>query len=290
MQNFFLGQYLTEIQSGESISYILEKEDMFYDIGFRVMKNQGAGTLFTCHRLKYNGKIKLVYFTDDAVPLSECLANMDTDRTAVVVANLYRAMEEIQENGFLNISCIDCRLQRIYVDESSLEVKLIYLPLNTTSGGITRGTWKGKIQEQINEILHANQSVDAGMLQKRIENVSSKKQVFREQTETAPETLKLAFCSMNGETVIPITEDDFIIGKSAEKVSGVIIGNPAISRIHCKIVHYVDSGYYIMDLNSANGTFVNGEKILPEQMVRIQEGTRIKLANQEFVLRGMKHE
>lgn len=40
----------------------------------------------------------------------------------------------------------------------------------------------------------------------------------------------------------------------------VIVTNPAESRVHCKLIRSID-GYYIQDVASSNGTFVNAEKI-----------------------------
>jgi len=43
-------------------------------------------------------------------------------------------------------------------------------------------------------------------------------------------------------------------------------------------------GYYIEDLNSSNGTFVNGEKLKPHTQVMFQLGDIIMLADMEFVV------
>lgn len=43
-------------------------------------------------------------------------------------------------------------------------------------------------------------------------------------------------------------------------------------------------GYTIEDLNSTNGTFLNGEKLKEHEVQAIKEGDRISLANLEFVV------
>lgn len=73
-------------------------------------------------------------------------------------------------------------------------------------------------------------------------------------------------------------EDFTTIGRSNQ--NKIIIKDPYISKNHLKIVK--DEGdYYIEDLNSANGTFINGTKIM--DAVRLKNGDRIRLGQVEFL-------
>lgn len=56
--------------------------------------------------------------------------------------------------------------------------------------------------------------------------------------------------------------------------------NPHISRYHCKIV-YENGQYYIIDLNSTNGTFVNKQQIPPRTKIPVMPGDLILLAGVE---------
>ena len=80
---------------------------------------------------------------------------------------------------------------------------------------------------------------------------------------------------------ILITKDEFIIGKKAELVDGVISFNRMISRSHCKIIHQ-ENQYLIVDLKSANGTYLNGIRLQPDQLVRSKMETGFDLQNSEF--------
>lgn len=73
-------------------------------------------------------------------------------------------------------------------------------------------------------------------------------------------------------------EDSTTIGRNNQ--NKIIIKDPYISKNHLKIVK--DEGdYYIEDLNSANGTFINGTKIM--DAVRLKNGDRIRLGQIEFL-------
>lgn len=81
----------------------------------------------------------------------------------------------------------------------------------------------------------------------------------------------------NGTVRIIVLERDVtILGKLPVAVDEVL-EYPTVSRIHAKI-RKIEGEYFISDLNSRNGTFVNG-KIL-------QEGEEVKLENQDILTLG----
>ena len=55
---------------------------------------------------------------------------------------------------------------------------------------------------------------------------------------------------------------------------------------HCKIT-CVNNNYYITDMGSANGTYVNGLKVPVDNQVPITVGDKIRLANSEFVVKAV---
>ncbi|HHV39045.1 MAG TPA: FHA domain-containing protein [Tepidimicrobium sp.] len=60
----------------------------------------------------------------------------------------------------------------------------------------------------------------------------------------------------------------------------IIIRDPYVSKNHLKLVK--DEGdYYLEDLNSANGTYVNGNRIM--DVVRLKNGDRIRVGQVEFL-------
>lgn len=83
-----------------------------------------------------------------------------------------------------------------------------------------------------------------------------------------------------------IDKDEFVIGHRENQVDGYIGFNSSVSRKHCAIRRKKEK-YYIVDLKSANGTWVNGKKIGVEKEVEIGPGDKIKLSNVEFLVTGM---
>ena len=59
------------------------------------------------------------------------------------------------------------------------------------------------------------------------------------------------------------------------------IAEPTISRLHCRITQKAD-GCYLMDLNSANYTYLNNSILQPNTEYRLRDGDEIRLANVRY--------
>lgn len=73
-------------------------------------------------------------------------------------------------------------------------------------------------------------------------------------------------------------EDDFTLGRS--KDNSIVIKDPYISKRHF-IISKDEGDFYIEDLNSSNGTYVNGEIL--EDVRKLDDKDRIKIGNIEFL-------
>lgn len=78
-----------------------------------------------------------------------------------------------------------------------------------------------------------------------------------------------------------VNKNEFLIGKKGSVVDGMISFNNMISRVHCKICKNGEQ-VTITDLESANGTFLNKVKLMPNQPYPIKNGDVIRLANSDF--------
>ncbi len=85
------------------------------------------------------------------------------------------------------------------------------------------------------------------------------------------------------QITLVITEPEYLIGKNPNAVNGAITHNPAISRVHCKI-SFSAGHYYLTDMGSANGTYVNQQRLNKQQTVEIRNGDYIALANSNFII------
>lgn len=89
----------------------------------------------------------------------------------------------------------------------------------------------------------------------------------------------LSLISMNPRerNSVVLMNDSYIIGKLKNK-SDVCVDHPSISRIHARIEKEGGS-YYLQDMNSTNGTFVNGRRLGVNEKVEIQLSDEIRFAD-----------
>ena len=76
---------------------------------------------------------------------------------------------------------------------------------------------------------------------------------------------------------VVVNKRSFKIGRMIGEVD-LITESKAIGKIHCEIVKE-DGKYYIVDLNSKNGTYLNGVRLKSNNRYHLNNGDNIKLAN-----------
>lgn len=96
---------------------------------------------------------------------------------------------------------------------------------------------------------------------------------FTSRNNTVSERKAWLIRKKTGQDII-INKNDFRIGKNNKVVDFVIDDNKAVSREHAEI-RCLSGKYYIYDMDSANGTFVNGKQV---------DGSGIELSNHDTVV------
>lgn len=98
----------------------------------------------------------------------------------------------------------------------------------------------------------------------------------RVRAEAQPQLLN----EKTGELIL-ISKTPFYIG-SLEGYADCIMRKKEISRLHT-CIRKKEESYYLSDLNSTNGTFLNQTEVLPGREERLSVGDVIKIAGEEFV-------
>lgn len=85
------------------------------------------------------------------------------------------------------------------------------------------------------------------------------------------------------ELAFEVEGDDFLIGRSAGAVDGVIPVeySRAVSRKHCLITK-MNNKYFVQDLKSVNHTLVNGVMIPPYELTELENNDILSVADIEF--------
>ena len=81
---------------------------------------------------------------------------------------------------------------------------------------------------------------------------------------------------------IQVNKPVFRIGKEKSFVDYFVSNNNAVSRSHADIITR-GQRYFVIDLNSKNKTYINGQPLPIQQECEIFNGNQLRLANEEFV-------
>ena len=107
--------------------------------------------------------------------------------------------------------------------------------------------------------------------------------VPRSSSATASNTTRIVITSGPRQGLeIPLGDDPLTIGRSSE--SGLVIRDDYTSSHHARLVRYADQ-WMIQDLDSTNGTFHDGQKVLPNSPVAVRTGAPITVGATTFELR-----
>ena len=77
----------------------------------------------------------------------------------------------------------------------------------------------------------------------------------------------------NPEHHVELSEKPLVIGRGGD--TDVLVLDVEASRQHCS-VRFSEGKFYILDLNSKNGTFVNGKKV---DLHQLRSGDRIRIGS-----------
>ena len=87
-----------------------------------------------------------------------------------------------------------------------------------------------------------------------------------------------------GMVIHLLPEQKILIGRNGNIVD-IVINLPEISRIHCTIVYRSKTKEYEICDQSRNGTFVNGKRLLIEEIYKIPSGSEIYFGTKESIFK-----
>ena len=92
---------------------------------------------------------------------------------------------------------------------------------------------------------------------------------------------RLLYRGTGEESSFVIEGDSFLLGGRNEQADGQLLAS-GVSRNHARITREEDQ-YYIEDLNSRNGTYLNGNLLAYKQKCPVKPGDHLRFAREEYV-------
>ncbi len=281
-----LEKLIYEAEYGDELVYILNEPGLISPIEYKVMEGLDDDIFVKMIRLLINGKPALYYLIDEYRPVLSIVQGLGYNGLISVIGSIMENAFKLMSNGFLTCKNAYASIEHIYVMKNTYKTAFLYLPIRSTIYD-DEAEFEGKLRGALAEIAKSIDEKDTDRITELInelENINiplieilNRQKKARNNTKT----IKLICLDDKCKSDIEITKDEFIIGKWADQVDGVISFNRMISRIHCKI-SIKDSKYSITDLKSANGTFVNGIRLTANKPFPIKNGDIIRLADSRF--------
>lgn len=292
--------YITKMGNGTNFSYILHDNSVFLSTEYKVLQSQTNSCFVKCMKMLYNGKVQMYYVTNSLKSFSSMIGTLEPESFLTIVANLFSDVIDVKRNGFLSCQNIDISFEHIFVDPATYKVSLVYLPLSkriyedTASFENELRTGLIKLISSIGALSSpktiqfsadlSNGTLTMEDLYARIKGAKSISTRPIENNHTPIQnvsTLRLSAINAPEQVELIVDKNEYVIGKNAASVDGVVSFNKMISRVHCKITNR-GGQYVITDLQSANGTYVNRVRLQTNQPHPIKNGDVIRLANSDF--------
>lgn len=103
--------------------------------------------------------------------------------------------------------------------------------------------------------------------------------LYEENGDYDPHLVLISMDPRRRDSIV-LEDDCYIIGKLSSE-SDIVLEHSSVSRIHAKIERYAND-YYLCDMNSTNGTFLNGQRLSIKDPVKIQPNDEIAFARVRF--------
>ncbi len=107
--------------------------------------------------------------------------------------------------------------------------------------------------------------------------------VCMEEKEEPKTVHRYRLFTQEGRLLTWINTSAIILGKKREEVD-VCLEDISVSRIHARVVKEEEK-VYIEDLNSTNGTLINGQRLQPYEKRKLEEGDEIKCGKTVLIFR-----
>lgn len=294
---------VTEIQCGNNFEYVLKDNAIFVNTDYKVLQSQENGIFVKCMKMTRNGMIDLYYVTDEYRPMDSMFVGINADTLVNVSVNLFASVIEVKNNGFLACQCIDLSWDKIFVEQNTLKVKLVYLPLSVKAfnsyaefeselrssivklANMVITTSNARLDQFIQDLCNGSLTIEDVYNKSRGVGTASivKEDLPISNHHSSGNLGGIKLVAMNAPYYFELVIDrpDVVIGKKQELVDLVIPFNKMISRKHCRVSN-VNGVYYINDEGSVNGTFVNGVRLNSGQKTQINRGDVIRMADSDF--------
>ena len=293
-----------------TVAFELADSELFYMTGFKVIQNFPGGGLLSAYRTRLNGRIRLVFDVDELVSVTSLIDKMTPDQFCMMMLSLVSLCERINSNGFIHGENVCLEEDMIFVDRSTWQARLIYVPLKP---GVDLTVQQDSFDTHLVELLWRMMTMHSTVMDSRSRQVlnllgtgnrdiSQIKDILvsagvkqaagdgdiRNEygAQGSPDSLILERIGGSQSLLLHIPANGAVIGKD-DTYSQILIPDPSVSKKHCHI-RKEGSVWLLEDLQSTNHTWVGegSAPMAPFTPREIRPGDRVKIARFTFMVKA----
>ena len=286
------------------MAYTFEENDLIFMLGMKYINISDIDNIVPAIPVKHNNSTRLLYGTENFRFLANEIVNITNSELAIALKKLIDAMFKISSTDYINITSMDICYERLLYDIKNKCIKIILLPINYECDFHDGSSWSSSFRRSMLMILgyifkdipdkyqevyysimdEAKSDYDVLLYMKNYEfGIKQVVDISANVTEHngSEQKMILEHSSSFGNLIFRITKAEFVLGKAENAVDGVIPISSMISRIHCKIYKEADI-YMVEDMQSTNGTCINGYALNAGERYYLNNGDRLSLADIDF--------
>ena len=266
--------------------FLLNSEELLDRNALAFLENGELWGLLPCHAVRFNEKVKLAYFTEDYTCLGSQLPQMSLDEACYVGQRLLDRIRMLEGRMEITLENLVWDVDSIYLDEQE-QVFCICLPAVVPEQSLTSQIYMKRVYALLEEMVEHAPGGDEVcrqiefQMEKDFGNWQSLREALMRRTPTEDESITLKSVNTQEDLTFQIGHEEFKIGSDREQADGWIPDAGQVSPLHA-VIGWNDICFFVMDLGSAGGTFLNGQKIAPMTQIPIGKGSILKFAGCTF--------
>lgn len=266
--------------------FMLGSGMLFDENAYEALRQQAVPGILPCTRVFWNDRIQLVYFTSELMSLSERIEGLSLAKAREVGCGIIGIIENAEKCPDICCENFVIDSESIYLDKED-HVYMTCLPAVLPDEIKNGQIYKRRVYSVIEELFQ--KKPDGRDVVRQIEfqqgksfgNWSDLSDALKRTAPAESETLVLKGINTSVPVEFVIGHDAFTIGSDPDKVNGCIPSSVSVSPVHARI-GWNEVNFFIQDLNSREGTFLNNVRLEPEVSVPFGKGSVIKFAECTF--------
>ncbi len=264
--------------------FLFNSEELLDKNALENLERETIPGILPCRWVRWNSMIQLVYFTDELTRVSEMMEELTLDDLRKIGIEILEYVSRLENQMTLSIENVVWDLDTVYVDDG-IQAHLICLPAVLPIEALESKIYIKRVYALLNDLF--SQKEGGGFVCRQIEAQREKEasdwgalaEAIERREPDDEEGLLIRGINTPEPVSFHIGHEEFVLG-SEDGVDGYL-NYPSISASHA-LVGWNDISFYIQDLESENGTYLNDVQLPENSPTPFGRGSILKLGDYTF--------